>query len=519
MLPFEEYDDLDALDLGALVRDRLVSRAEVIEAAIARAEARDGRLGAFAHRAFSQALDAARAADRHAGRHPEISAPPMAGVPLPAKDLIHPVAGMPMRSGSAALRDYVPDQEAILFERYRRAGLVILGKTAVPELGLVAVTEPEAYGPTCNPWDIGRTPGGSSGGSAAAVAARIAPVATASDGGGSIRIPASYCGLFGLKPSRGRVTDAPTDSLPWNGAAVGHALTRTVRDSAALLDAVTGPAPGDPVYLPPPERPFLDETARDPEPLRIGFTTRSPLGLSVHPDCQAGVSVAAQLLEELGHHVEEAEPPIEGRAIARAYLMMYFGQTAAIVRLIEERAGRDVKAELEPVTRLLAQIGERVSAGQYVHLQRTWHDAAQVMARYHQTYDLFLTPTVAALPPEIGALTPSATERRLMEMATTLGAAPVLLKTGFVDRLVDERLSLTPFTQLANLTGQPAMSVPLHVSATGRLPIGVQFVAPLAEEARLFRLAGQLERTEPWADRRPAWVAESSSRQSTAAES
>ena len=500
-MPLPDYDDLDALALAERIRAGDATPVDAVDAALDRLAARNPTVGAFPHvEPRAEARRLARAAAEG----------PLRGVPYPVKDLVHPVAGMPMRSGSGALRDWVPDHDADLVRRIRDAGLVVFGKTSTPEFGLMGITEPEAYGPTRNPWAPGRTPGGSSGGAGAAVAARIVPAADASDGGGSIRIPASFCGLFGLKPSRGRVPEGPDEGDPWHGATASHALTRTVRDSAALLDAVCGPAPGDPVALPRPKTPFAREVGRDPGRLRIGFTTASPLGTDVHPECRRAVEDAAALLAGLGHEVDEALPEVDGRAVALGYLTMYFGQVAAVIRRVEAGGG-DVR-RMELTTRFLGAIGEGLSAGRYVELLLGWNDVARAMGRFHRTHDLYLTPTVAALAPEVGEQAPSAAERALMRTALATRTAGALLKTPFVEQIVDERLSATPFTQLANLAGLPAMSVPLHHTAPlpgapRGLPVGVQFVARPAEEALLFRLAAQLEAERPWAERRPELAA------------
>ncbi|MEM1116590.1 MAG: amidase [Bacteroidota bacterium] len=500
-LPLPEYDRLDATDLARLVRAGEVSPEELAEAALARVEARGEPLGAFTHVERPEAVIAQAT-----------SAPdgPFRGVPFPVKDLMHAVAGMPMRSGSEAFRHFVPEADSTLITRYRAAGLVFVGKTSVPEFGLMGVTEPQAYGPARNPWAPERSPGGSSGGAGAAVAARIAPAASASDGGGSIRIPASFGGVFGLKPSRGRVPEGPFVGESWHGAAASLAITRTVRDAAALLDVAAGPSPGDPVALARPATPFADEVGRAPGRLRIGFTATSPLGTPVDPACVRAVTEAAALLERLGHDVEEAAPEVDGRAIARGYLTLYFGQVAAAVRRSEEIVP-GARQRVEPATRLLAQIGESLSAGQYVTLLDGWNDLGRAVGRFHERYDLYLTPTAAALPPEVGAQDPTATERLLMQVAIAARAGGLLLKTGFVDRLVDERLAATPFTQLANLAGLPAMSVPMLWTDPGPgaprgLPVGVQVVARPAEEAVLLRLAAQIEAERPWADREPALV-------------
>ena len=498
-LPLPEYDDLDATALAALVAAGDVSPAELADAALARAETRTRSLGAFAH------LEPAHAVRQSASDVPQGL---LRGVPYPVKDLSHAVAGMPHRSGSAAYRYFVPDADTTLVQRLRAAGLVLFGKTSTPEFGLMGITEPEAYAPARNPWAPTRTPGGSSGGAAVAVASRVVPAADASDGGGSIRIPASFCGLFGLKPSRGRVPEGPEVGEGWHGAVASLAVTRTVRDAAALLDAVAGPSPGDPVALARPATPFAHEVGQETGRLRIGWTARSPLGTPVAPECRAAVESAAELLAELGHEVEPAEPAVDGRAVARGYLTMYFGQIAATLRRMEaERPGSS--REVEPTTRLLGGIGEAISAGEYALALDEWNVIARAMGAFHERYDLYLTPTVAALAGEIGAQAPTSAERVLMGAANRLRTAGLLRKTGFVDQMLDERLAPTPFTQLANLAGLPAMSVPLWWTdplpdAPRGLPVGVQFVARPAEEATLLRLAAQLEAARPWADRRPA---------------
>ena len=498
-LPFPDYDALDATALAGLVRRGEASAETLAGAALARIAARDPEIHAFPY------VEPASAVRRQAEEAPN---GPFQGVPFAIKDLIHPVAGMPMLSGSAAYHGHVPAEDGTLVTRYREAGLVLLGKTATPEFGLMGVTEPSAFQPTRNPWAPDRSPGGSSGGAAAAVAARILPFADASDGGGSIRIPASFCGLFGLKPSRGRVSEGPTHGESWHGASASLAVTRSVRDAAALLDAVAGPAPGEPFALPLPEPSFLEETEHDPGRLRIGFSAASPLGTPVHPDCIAAVHDAAELLADLGHDVVEEEPEVDGRALAKSYFTMYFGQVAAEVRKAERVMGPGAREQTELVTRLLAQIGESLSAAEYVEHLLRWNEYARAMGRYHQAYDLYLTPTVAELAPEIGSQKPSLAERAAMRAAVRTRTGGLLLKAGFVEQLIEERLAATPFTQLANLCGLPAMSVPLYwtepmAGAPAGLPIGVQFVARPAEEAVLFRLAAQLETARPWADRLP----------------
>jgi amidase len=494
------FDDHDALGLADLVRRGEVRSRELIEDAIRRVEGVNDALNAVTTPLYAWAREVAAAYDRDLGDGP------FAGVPFALKDLNAALAGVPLTSGSAALRRYVPDRDSALVARQRAAGLVPVAKTTTPELGLMGVTEPEAFGPTRNPWNLDRTPGGSSGGSAALVAARALPAAHANDGGGSIRIPAAYCGLFGLKPTRGRVPAGPYAGEWWDGASVDHAVTLTVRDSAALLDVTRGPDLGAPLAIPPPERPYLDEVRRDPGRLRIGFTRRSPIGTPVEAACVRAVEDAAALLEGLGHDVEEADPEIDGAGLVDSYLTMYVGQTAADLRWIADTFGARAPKEMELATRALALIGEHYSAADYVVARRRWNDFARAMGTFHQTYDLWLTPTVAALPARIGATQPSTAEVFQLETAVRLRAGGLLVAGGMVEEIANEHLARTPFTQLANLTGQPAMSVPLWWSGEG-LPCGVQFVAPFGDEAALFRLAAQLEAERPWRDRRPPLAA------------
>ena len=489
-----DYDRYDALGLAELVRRRELTPAELLEVALARAEALNPRLNAIIHPMYEHARALARA---------PLPAGPFTGVPFLLKDILQAYAGFPLSSGSAALRDFVPPGDAEVVARFKRAGVVTFGKTNVPEFGLVAYTEPEAFGPARNPWDLERTPGGSSGGAAAAVAAGIVPMAGANDGGGSIRIPAAYCGLFGLKPTRGRVPTGPFFGEVWEGASVDHVLSRSVRDSAVMLDAIAGPDPGAPYQIPPPERPYAEEIRRAPGRLRIAFTTRSPLGGGMHPECVRAVEDAARLLEQLGHEVEEALPEVDGLQVARAYITLYFGQVAADVQWLAARQGEAALKQVEAPTRALATIGRSLSSAQYVLSRREWHGFARAMAAFHQRYDAFLTPATAAPPVKIGELKPKRIELLALEAASALRLGKVLLATGLIDKLARENLGQTPFTQLANLTGQPAMAVPLHWTPDG-LPAGVQVLARWGDEATLFRLAAQLEQARPWFARRPA---------------
>ncbi len=492
MAGFREYLEQDGLGLAGLIRRKEISPREVLEAAIERIEALNPRLNAVVHKMYEEAEKALE----------NLPQGPFAGVPFLLKDLEEAYRGHPLTAGSRAYRDYIPDYDSETVRRYKAAGFLILGKTNTPELGLLAYTEPRLFGPTRNPWDPSRTTGGSSGGSAAAVAAGMVPMASAGDGGGSIRIPASHCALFGLKPSRGRTPTGPKRGLLWHGAAVLHALTRSVRDSAAVLDLLTPPEPGSPFLIPPPERPFLEEVGRDPGSLRIALDTRSPLGTPVDPECIRAAEEAARLLEALGHTVEEARPPIDGLALAKSYLTLYLAWVAAEARRIRAQFGPGRLRDLEPQTLTLARLGEAVPAAELSLALEEWDRAARALGRFFQGYDLYLTPTVARPPIRIGALNPPPLLERLLDLLNRFPSGGLYRRSGLIERIALENLAATPFTQLANLTGVPAVSLPLHWTKED-LPLGVQLLAPFGEEARLIRVSAQLEAARPWSNRRP----------------
>ncbi|MBW1783388.1 MAG: amidase [Deltaproteobacteria bacterium] len=494
MEPFKEYDQYDGLGLAELIRKKEISAQEVCETAIARIEALNPRLNAVVTPMYDHAREAIRQG---------LPEGPFTGVPFLLKDLMAAYAGVPLTNGSRAFKNYIPTRDSELVIRFKRAGTVILGKTNTPEFGLLGVTEPELHGPTRNPWNMDHTPGGSSGGSAAAVASGMVPLASGGDGGGSIRIPSACCGLFGLKTTRDRNPTGPEVGAVWQGAVIEHVISRTVRDSAAMLDATRGPDIGAPSILPPPERPYLKEMDQDPGPLTIAFTTRSPLHTPVHPECVKGVEETVRLLETLGHRVEEAEPEIDGPALAMTYLTMYFGEVAADIEELKEILGRKpCRKDVEALTWTLGLMGRTYSAGYFVKAIREWGKAARIMGRFHQTYDLYLTPTLASPPVKIGELKPKPAEALALNLINLLGLGRLVKLSGMMEKLAVESLSKTPFTQLANFTGQPAISVPLYWTPDG-LPCGSQFIGPFGDERTLFRLARQLEQARPWFDRRP----------------
>ncbi|MFQ5613800.1 MAG: amidase, partial [Anaerolineae bacterium] len=492
-----DYANSDGLALAELVRRKEVTPLELVEEAIRRIEALNPQLNAVIHKMYDQARAAA------GGDLPD---GPFKGVPFLLKDLTAAYAGEPLRSGCRFLRGFVPDHDSELVRRFKAAGLIVLGKTNTPEFGLTVVTEPELFGPASNPWDLSRTPGGSSGGTAAAVAARMVPLAHGNDGGGSIRVPASCCGLFGLKPSRGRNPLGPDFGELWQGAVCDHVLTRSVRDSAAMLDATAGPDPGAPYFAPPPERPFLDEVGADPGKLRIAFTAEPYLGHSVHDDCLKGLEETVSLLQTLGHELVEAAPQIEGKAFATAFLTMICGEVRADIEEAEVALGRKATYDdFEPATWALGLLGRKFSAVEFSRAIRYLQHATRTVGQFFEDYDLLLTPTLAQPPVLIGALQPEPVEAFGLKLLGRLNAGGVLRALQAIDTTAEKIFDFIPYTPLFNVTGQPAMSVPLYWNAEG-LPIGMQFAARYAGEATLFRLAGQLEQAQPWFDRAPPIV-------------
>ncbi len=498
MSHFKDYDRYDGLGLAELVRKKEISPAELVEEAIRRIEQVNPQINAVIHPMY----DLAR--QQVAQGLPE---GPFQGVPFLLKDLLAHHAGVPTQGGSRFFRDFVPDYDSEIVRRYRAAGVVILGKTSTPELGITPFTEPALFGPTRNPWNLSRTAGGSSGGSAAAVAARTVPLAHGNDGGGSIRIPASCCGLFGLKPSRGRIPMGPDIGEAWRGMAIHHVITLSVRDSAAMLDATAGPDVGAPYVAPPPDRPYLEEVGRDPGRLRIAFTATPLLPGTVHPDCVKGVQGTARLCEELGHHVEEAAPPVDGRAFARDFLTMVCAETRADIEEGERMVGRKPTfREFEPSTWALGLLGRQIPAGEFARALRSLQRATRQVAAFFEKYDVLLTPTLATPPMEHGWLQPKGAEAVAMRLLGRLNAGGLIQALAGIEALAENVFAFIPFTPVFNVTGQPAMSVPLWWNDEG-LPIGMHFVARYGDEATLFRLAGQLEQARPWFDRCPPVVA------------
>ncbi|GHC19036.1 amidase [Aidingimonas halophila] len=488
----EEYRRHDGLGLADLIRHGEVSREEVFEAACRQIDTYNPALGAVVRTRYPRTRSEMAAATTDAT---------FCGVPFLTKDLLMALAGEPLSFGSAALEDWRPECDSSLVQRCRQAGLVILGQTATPELGLMGITEPKAFPHPRNPWDTSRSPGGSSGGAATAVASGMVPLAGAGDGGGSIRIPASHCGLFGLKPSRARVPLGPLHAEVWEGAVVEHALTRSVRDSAALLDAINGMDEGGPLPIRH-EGGYLAALERPLPALRIGVSLGeslgSPFGTQLDDEVSTALERTARHCESLGHHVEWAEPVLDGRAIAESYLSLYLGHLAADLAWIAKETGVPVsRLAIEPSTRAIGRLGRHLKASDYVLAKRYWNTLGRTMGAFHRQYDVLLMPVTASPAPLRGALYPSSSDERLMSLLALPGLSRLALKLGALGQLARDALRETPFTQLANLTGQPAMSMPVHVTPDG-LPVGVQALGAVGDEKQLLQLAAQIEADVGW---------------------
>ena len=484
-----ELSELDAVALGTLIRDGELDAVEVLEETLTAIAAVNPALNAVIHPMEDLARPVAMywRDELSAGRARDAI---FCGVPFLLKDLLAEYQGAPFNEGCRALKDNVSRIDSELVVRQKAAGLVICGKTNTPEFGGSPVTEPALHGVTRNPWNTDHTPGGSSGGSAAMVAAGVVPMAHANDGGGSIRIPASCCGLFGMKPTRGRIPLGPLFGDMGSGIIYEHVVTRTVRDSAAMLDATAGADIGAPYNPPPQERPYREEVACEPGKLRIGFINRLPAGwhetTAIDPDCVTGVEASARLCEGLGHDVRQVDADVFAQPDMPGVFGPRFGAfTAHVIRYWERELGRKFsRDDVEPATWDWYQAGLNTSAAEYLEAVETAQVFSRRVARWYveEHFDVLLTPTLAVPPVAIGAFTPSADNP---------------------GQWLRDILNFVAFTYAYNLTGQPAMSVPLIMNDAG-LPIGMQFVGRFGDEATLFRLAGQLEQASPWRGRRPA---------------
>lgn len=472
-MSFKEYSSYDGLGLGELVRQGEVTPAELLEEAIARVERHNGKINAVVFKFYDQAREAAR-------QKPGPGLFP--GVPFLLKDILGDCEGVPTRFASRYFPVFPSPVDSELVARYKRGGLIPFGKTNAPEFGLPPVTEPQLYGPARNPWNTDYTPGGSSGGSAAAVAAGLVPLAHGNDGGGSIRIPAACCGLVGLKPTRGRNSLAPNLGDIMGGLICEHVLSRSVRDSAAALDTTEGPVPGDPYFAPPKARPYLREVSTDPGRLKIAFWEQEPRGGSLHEEAVKAVRDTAGLCADLGHTVEEAAPAFDYEEGASAFITVYAAGHTSTIEMVKQLTGVQPSGEnMERLSLNLYETGRQITAAQYLMAVATLQRLSRAFAAFFENYDLCLTPALGCPPLKVGAVdfqSPSAS-------------------------LMDERiLTLAYINPFYNITGQPAISLPLHWTAGG-LPLGVLFGGRYGDEATLFRIAGQIEQARPWKDRHP----------------
>ncbi|NBB50665.1 amidase [Rhizobium sp. CRIBSB] len=491
---YKDYAAHDGLGLADLIRRKEVSPAEVLEAAIARIEAVNPQLNAVVRPLFD------RARKRVASG---IADGPLSGVPFLVKDLLAQIDGVPTGNGNHLWATLPAVGNSELVTRWERAGLVIAGRTNTPEFGLTPYTEPAANGSTRNPWDLTRTPGGSSGGSAAAVASGMVPIASGGDGGGSIRIPASACGVFGMKPTRGRTPAGPFIGEAWSGFAIEHVLTRSVRDSAAVLDATHGPDRGSPHPLQTHAGTFLDAVQRAPGRLRIAVSREPMLGKAVAPEVIAAFDETVKLLTDLGHEVLEAAPPVEREAFSMAFLTALAGELRADIEFTAKTFGIKIRpGDYDASSFGMGLLGEGFTASDLITAHRYLTLSARSILGFFDGVDVLMTPVLSSLPVNIGALQPSAIEKKLLTVLGYVGGGRLLKKLGIAEQLAAQTFEFIPWTPVFNVTGQPAMSVPIGWSPEG-LPIGMQFVGRFADEETLFALAGQLEMARPWKDRRP----------------
>lgn len=491
---FDEYRQYDALGLAELVRNKEVSPRELLELAIARAHAVDPSLTAIVKRLEQRGRDRCGQPFDMQGMFP--------GVPFILKDLFQEIAGLPIGAGCKPLTQIASPTTSDVVTRWEQAGLVVFATSKTPEFGARNVSEPLAQGPARNPWNLDCTPGGSSGGSAALVAAGVVPAAGANDGGGSIRIPAAACGLFGLKAGRGRISAGPMMAEGMFGAAVQGVVTRSVRDTAAMLDVLQGPQDHGPYWMPAPETSYLSALQQPVGKLRIGYCSESPVGLPVDPEAEASMQDAVKLLQDLGHEVIPTGQPADGRAVSSDFLLTWFCMMAQIAEMLKTEFGIPLSA-LEPDTQAMAAVGRSVSAVELLNCLSRWNDHNIQLTQYFKQYDLWLSPVLNGPPRRIGELNTPKSLQVLSQLMANLGLSGLVRRTPQFETNVLKNLAWTPYTQLANLTGRPAMSVPLYWTAEG-LPMGVQFVAPLNGERRLLQLATQLEQARPWFNRHPA---------------
>ncbi|GAB3800375.1 amidase [Virgibacillus kimchii] len=483
------YTTLDATDMSEMIQSKEIKPEELIELSFQQLEKVNPLLNAVVYERKEKAFAEAKEA--------EVKNRPFAGVPILLKNISQRLQGEPLTSGSRLLKTNKVTQDSHFVKKLRGAGLQFIGHTNTPEFGLKNITEPAWYGATKNPWNPNYSPGGSSGGAAAAIASGIVPIAGASDGGGSIRIPASFTGLFGLKPTRGRTPVGPGTGRQWQGAAIDFVLSKTVRDSAALLDILQVVQPEAAFQTPFFPGSYKEAMQKDfRKPMRIAFSTTSPVDTPVSRDAVQAVEKVIHWLEQEGHMVEETDHGVDGIKLMQNYYLMNSGEIASVMLGLEEMLGRPLdKDDVEVETWLLNQAGKSVSAAEFSASLSSWDTAAAQMAQLHQSYDFYITPATAYAAPEVGELTH--TEKEEEKLCDQMAALPKNEQQALIYDMFLPSLTYTPFSQLANLTGQPAMSVPVHHTQEG-LPLGVQVMAGKGEEHRLLQLAHQLEESDLW---------------------
>ena len=494
MSAFEDFVEYDGMSLAELVHNGDVSPQQLVEASINRIEEHNPKLNAVIHKLYDDARQNARG---------DLPDGPFKGVPMLIKDLVISYKGVPTGSGTRFLQDKPATFDSEICKRFKASGAIIVGKTNTPEFGIQVFTEPEAQGPTHNPWNLEHSPGGSSGGSGAAVAARMVPFAGGGDGGGSIRIPAANNGIFGLKPTRGRTPTGPKYVELWNGFAVEHILSRSVRDSAAMLDCISGPDIGSPYYLPEPMQPYVQDATIDPGKLRIAFTTKPFQGKHVHPDCEKALNETVKLLQGLGHYLIEASPTVNREELNIAFIRYISGQTYNVIKRSEEFVGRKASIhDFELATWAFSIYGNTLSAGEYARALETLQQVSRPVGHFFQEYDVLLTPVLATPPAKTGAAQVPPEQLAMVKLLVRLRAGWLMKLLNLDRQIAEEAFEYSPYTALFNFTGQPAMSVPLQWNDAG-LPIGMHFVGRFGDESTLFRLAGQLERAQPWFNKTP----------------
>jgi amidase len=480
------YRRADATELAEKIRNGEIQSRELVQLAIEEIERQNPTLNAVIYKMYDRAL---AQADKPGNG-------PFAGVPILLKD-DSDVAGTTGSQGCEALKNVRAEVDSHFVRRLRDAGFVFVGKTNLPEWGLKNITEPQLHGPCRNPHNPAFSPGGSSGGSAAAVASGMVPLASGSDGGGSIRIPSSYCGLVGLKPSRGRVSIGPKCREGWEGFGINGVLTRSVRDAAAMLDQISGYQPGAPYACLEPRQPFAESIRRPPERLRIAFSITNP-GVELATQAVEAVTRSANMLESLGHQVQEVPPPVAMSKILDAFMIVCFVAVSGELERIKAQYGRAAARRLEPDSRVFAAIGHWTRVSELHKIRLLWQEMANTMAALHQRFDLYMTPTTALGPSRIGALTLSAIERLGLKVTFATGSGWILKRFPQVKKQIFNNFKRTPHTMLANITGQPAISLPLYYDETAHLPWGVQLFAAYGQEALLLQVGRQLEQTTLW---------------------